>query len=152
MATAALAVTVFLHVLGAALWVGGTLTLVVVNRLLKRLLPEGEHARILGRIGRGATPVLAAGLLLAILTGLELFRVRYAGFTVLLDGGFWSTTFGTVFAWKGLAILLTVAAAGLHGILAARGLLRGRAAASLGIATAVLGLLILLLGATLRWL
>ncbi|HWG92233.1 MAG TPA: hypothetical protein VNZ52_15390 [Candidatus Thermoplasmatota archaeon] len=137
----------FLHVLGASLWVGGAITILVVNRLLRRTVPAEAHREALTRVGRGAMPLLLGGLAVAALTGLELLRLRGYGLNPAGFQALANSTFGLLLGWKALAILASVGAAAAHGILAAR----GRPVRGLALVTVVTGLLILFLGAGLRW-
>jgi uncharacterized membrane protein len=126
---------VFLHVLGAAAWVGGQLALAPMTRALRETLPPEARRPALRALARRAQPVLWAGLVLAAASGLLLLRYHGAS---------------PIVAWK---VALTVAAAvgaGAHTLAPRRGW--PPAVTGLGAAVALLaGLALVALGAALRW-
>ncbi|MHB8604384.1 MAG: hypothetical protein ACYDCK_03930, partial [Thermoplasmatota archaeon] len=67
-----LALLVFLHILGASLWVGGQIALAGIVGVLRRALPETSRRETLRAVANGAQPILWSGLVLAALSGLVL--------------------------------------------------------------------------------
>lgn len=108
----------FVHVTGAALWVGGQLLLVVVVLpLARRRLPAEQRATVVSAIGRRFAQLTVAGFLpVQVATGIAL--AARAGVTpgMLADSGYGRT----LAAKLGLLTIAMLAAAG-HGIAIGRG-------------------------------
>ncbi|WP_084965543.1 hypothetical protein [Thermoactinospora rubra] len=102
----------FLHVLGAALWVGGQLTVsLVVLPLARRTLPDEQRALLLRAVGRRFGVVtLAAFLPLQVATGLVLAARNHVTWASLGQPGY-----GRILAAKLALFCAVLAAAGLHG-------------------------------------
>jgi uncharacterized membrane protein len=121
---------VSLHVLGAALWIGGQLVLAPATRVLR------DDRDRLRAVARAAQPTLWSGLALAAATGVLLVARRGL-------------------AWSGLptakAALVVLAAAGaaLHVVAGRRRWAPGLVGAGAGVALAA-GLALVVLGAMLR--
>src|SRR5581483_5301866 len=130
MADAWLVALVSLHVLGAALWVGGQLVLAPATRALR-----GERDRMRA-VANAAQPVLWTGLALAMATGALLVAWR---------GLAWSG----LPAWKLALALVAAAGAALHVVAGRRRMSSGLVGAGAGVALAA-GLALVVLGATLR--
>ncbi|GES27303.1 hypothetical protein Aple_102030 [Acrocarpospora pleiomorpha] len=102
----------FLHVLSAALWVGGQLTVsLVVLPLARRLLDEHRRAEVLRAVGRRFGIVTAAVFLpVQLATGVALAWRKGVTWASLADPGY-----GRILAAKLLLFCAVMAAAGLHG-------------------------------------
>ncbi|HEV8359149.1 MAG TPA: hypothetical protein VGR28_01700 [Candidatus Thermoplasmatota archaeon] len=144
--TGSLALLVFLHVLGAAVWVGGTVVVSVAARALRGSLPPDAFRGAMVTLGQRARPVLWGGFALAALSGLLLLARSGAP---LGAAAFWGSSFGQLLALKGALVLLAGATAGLH---ARIGHAPGRRAwvVRLGIASTLLAVLAMLAGAMMR--
>jgi len=145
---------VFLHVLGAALWVGGTAGILSLNRALKGRLPDEVRRDVIRLNGRVAGPVLAAALALAVASGWWLASER--GIPLNHD----------LIEAKGALVILSAAALTGH-ILIGRKRRRDTATGpdarraakpahtalniTLGLSLVAAGLGLLYLGARLRW-
>lgn len=105
------------HVLAAAIWVGGTVALVFVAvPPLQRL--EGEtRARLLRELGRRWRPIGWSALGIAVLTGLGLAAYDHAFDTA-------PTSFDWVLGAKGALVGILVAGAYLHDYVLGPGLAR----------------------------
>jgi uncharacterized membrane protein len=121
---------VSLHVLGAALWVGGQIVLAPATRVLR-----GERDRMRA-VANAAQPVLWSGLALAAATGALLVARR---------GLPWSG----LPAAKALLALAAAAGAALHVVAGRRRMSPGLVGAGAGLALAA-GLALVVLGAMLR--
>ncbi|MEV1249443.1 hypothetical protein ACIBO2_58080 [Nonomuraea sp. NPDC050022] len=102
----------FLHVLSAALWVGGQITVsLVVLPLARRLLEEQRRAKMLTAVGRRFGIITAAALLPVQLgTGVALAWRKGVTWASLTDPGY-----GRILAAKLLLFCAVMAAAALHG-------------------------------------
>ncbi|SFI22016.1 hypothetical protein SAMN05216275_10244 [Streptosporangium canum] len=121
----------FLHVLSAALWVGGQLTVsLVVLPLARRLLDEQRRAKMMSAVGRRFGIVTAAVFLPVQLgTGVALAWRKGVTWASLADPGY-----GRILVAKLLLFCAVMAAAGLHGWASATarpGLARAMAVAAL---------------------
>ncbi len=109
------AVLVFIHLLAAAVWVGGFVAIVVVVRAARESLEPDQRVAFFRALGRGYGIVGGIALLVALATGAVLLAGR--------DGG-WDAA-ATVAAVLGAAIVLATAA----GVRQARAMTRLRQAA-----------------------
>ncbi|MEU8108607.1 hypothetical protein AB0C18_33360 [Nonomuraea muscovyensis] len=102
----------FLHVLGAALWVGGQLTVsLIVLPLARRLLDGERRATVLRAVGRRFGLFTAAVFLPVQLgTGVAIAVRKGVTWASLLEPGY-----GRVLAAKLLLFCAVMLAAGLHG-------------------------------------
>ena len=69
-------VSVALLVLGAAIWVGGIVTIVLVHRVAARTLPAGQRVPFFRALGRAYGVTAGAALLFALAGGGVLLRHR----------------------------------------------------------------------------
>jgi putative copper export protein len=108
----------FVHVLGAALWVGGQLALsLVVLPIARRRLSEADQPRVLTPIGRRfGLLTLVVMLPLQVATGVGLAVHHGVTWASLAEPGY-----GRVLAAKLGLVIIAMGAAGLHGVLTARG-------------------------------
>ena len=108
----------FVHVAGAALWVGGQLTLTfVVLPLARRALSDEARAEVLPAVGRRFARITVAGFLpVQVATGVALAAHVGVGFDTLLEPGYGRT----LTAKLALVVVAMLTAAG-HGIAAAGG-------------------------------
>ena len=79
----------FVHVAGAALWLGGQLTLTfAVVPLAGRLLPTGDRARVVHAVGRRFARITLAGFLpLQVATGVALASHHGVTFASMAEPG-----------------------------------------------------------------
>jgi uncharacterized membrane protein len=105
----------FTHVAGAALWVGGQLTLtLVVLPLARRALSDENRARVMPAVGRRfARITLVAFLPSQVLTGIALAAHR--GVTV---GSLAEPGYGRTLAAKLILVVVAMGTAAGHGIAA----------------------------------
>jgi putative copper export protein len=98
------------HVLAAALWVGGTVALVFAGVPAIRLLDARERGPLLRTLGRRWRPIGYGSLLALGLTGLVLADEHFAlDWDVLSE-----TTFGRLLAVKSVLVVTLVASAIMH--------------------------------------
>lgn len=128
----------FLHVLSAAVWVGGLVILTFyVNPTIKEGLPQDESAPIVTRLGKRVGITLMAVLMpVLIATGVALLAHRGVRAATLL-----SSSYGRIlFAKLGLVVVVVVVAA-IHGVVTSRG--QKALSRVLSIATVVISVFIL---------
>jgi uncharacterized membrane protein len=108
----------FAHVVGAALWVGGQLTLtLIVLPLARRSMPADQQAAVVPAIGRRfARLTLAAFLPVQVATGLAL--AAHAGVTPATVA---QPGYGRTLAAKLALVAAAMLAAAGHGVAASRG-------------------------------
>ncbi|MET8862324.1 hypothetical protein ABZW11_05130 [Nonomuraea sp. NPDC004580] len=102
----------FLHVLGAALWVGGQLTVsLVVLPLARRLLDDERRGQVLNAVGRRfGLLTVAAFLPVQLATGVAIAWHKGVTWASLAEPGY-----GRILAAKLLVFCAVMAAAGVHG-------------------------------------
>jgi len=105
------------HLLAAAVWVGGTIALVFVAVPPVQKLEGEVRARLLRELGRRWRPIGWSALGVAVLTGLGL-----AGYDHAFDSA--PTSFDVVLAVKGALVGLLAAGAYLHDYVLGPGLAR----------------------------
>ncbi|MBB6347367.1 hypothetical protein ACWGH8_06180 [Nonomuraea muscovyensis] len=134
----------FLHVLGAALWVGGQLTVsLIVLPLARRLLDGERRATVLRAVGRRFGLFTAAVFLPVQLgTGVAIAVRKGVTWASLLEPGY-----GRVLAAKLLLFCAVMLAAGLHGWASGTG--RAGTARALAVASLVGSLGVVLLATAL---
>ncbi|MCU0267087.1 MAG: hypothetical protein MUF83_00430 [Acidimicrobiales bacterium] len=130
----------FVHILGAIVWVGGQLTLtLVVTPVARELLPEEQRAVVMRTAGkRYAFVTNAIALPLQLATGLALtFHWGVDSNKFEVDG--WGELLGA----KLLVVLVSIGFAGAHGVMAAkRNSVASRNFALAGLAASVLVVLL----------
>ncbi len=97
-----------LHVLAAAVWVGGTVALVFIAVPMARMFEGADRARALRRLGAGWRPIGWSALAILVGTGLVL-----AGEDGVYSGEA-STRFYAVFAVMMLLVVALIAGAYVH--------------------------------------
>ncbi|WP_433411565.1 hypothetical protein ACQP1V_22960 [Microtetraspora malaysiensis] len=134
----------FLHVLTAALWVGGQLTVsLVVLPLARRLLDAEQRATVLNAVGRRFGVFTAAMFLpVQIGTGVAMAWRKGVTWASLMEPGY-----GQILAAKLALFCAVMAAAGAHGVASAKG--RPRLARVLAVASLVGSVGIIVLAAAL---
>jgi uncharacterized membrane protein len=108
----------FLHVLSAALWVGGQLAVsLVLLPIARRLLEPDQRARVLREVGRRFGVITVAFFLpVQIATGIALARHNEVTWSSLAH-----TDYGRTLAAKLVLFAVVMLAAGLHGLASGRG-------------------------------
>ena len=105
---------VFLHVLGAAIWVGGIFFLAAVAVPIARRFDPATRARIVTEAGRQFRLIGWTTLAVMVVTGAYAATVRGATLQNVLDGSFWATTFGRTLAEKLVLVALMAAVSFVH--------------------------------------
>ncbi|MEU6722272.1 hypothetical protein AB0K40_14990 [Nonomuraea bangladeshensis] len=108
----------FLHVLGAALWVGGQLSVsLVLLPLARRLLDEQRRGQVLSAVGRRFGLLTAAVFLpVQLATGVAIAWHKGVTWASLAEPGY-----GRILAAKLVLFCAVMAAAGAHGWLTGAG-------------------------------
>jgi putative copper export protein len=105
-----------LHLLAAAVWVGGTVALVFIAVPMARMFEGEDRARALRRLGQGWRPL--GWSMLAVLAGSGLVLAGFAG----VFSGEASTRFYAIFAVKVALVAALVAGAFVHDFVLGPGL------------------------------
>lgn len=106
--------SVWLHILAAAVWIGGMVFLALVLVPLLRRSPDRRQASVmLQAAGRRLRVVGWAALGVLIATGVFNFGYR-AGWDDILAPSRWREAFGTAFEWKLGLVALTLVMSVLH--------------------------------------
>lgn len=101
----------WLHLMGAILWVGGQIFLAAVVLPVARLeLDEGQRARVSGQMGRRFATLSSAALALLIVTGALLALLHGVSASMLVV-----TTWGHVLLAKAALVGLVLALTVVHG-------------------------------------
>jgi len=160
-------VVLWLHILAGAVWVGGLVSLTFFAVILKEAVSLPERIRVMGALGRKMSWVFWSMLLIAILTGLGNVMARGLPVTALLDLNLLAKTrFGQLVLIKSLMVVAVLVLTWYHSFVAGPRLLekgvegkadretirrlRMRVVMANGL-NIILGVLILLIGALLRY-
>ncbi len=109
---------VWLHVLAAAVWLGGMVFLVLVLVPVVRRQEYGQHAsRLVHLTGTRFRAVGWICLGLLAVTGLINLWYRGIGWAVLSSAGFWASPFGSLLGWKLLVVAAILALSACHDFL-----------------------------------
>lgn len=101
----------WLHLMGAILWVGGQIFLVAVVLPVARLaLDDGQRARLAGQLGRRFARLSSGALALLIVTGALLALLHGVSASMLVV-----TTWGLVLLAKAALVGLVLALTVVHG-------------------------------------
>jgi copper resistance protein D len=106
--------SVYVHILGAMVWVGGMLFLSLVAVPVARRLPPPERARLLDAIGRRFRVVGWSCVALLIATGIVNSGYRGVTWGSLASGAILDTTFGRLLCLKLLIVAAMLAITALH--------------------------------------
>jgi uncharacterized membrane protein len=108
--------SVVLHVLAAMVWLGGTLSLVLVGApVLRAVEPPEVRQRLFDAIGRRLRRVGWSAVALLVMTGLYNTWVRgWLRRAVLADAAFWRTDQGRTFGVKLVAVGLMLVVGAVH--------------------------------------
>jgi uncharacterized membrane protein len=106
--------SVWLHILGAMVWVGGMLFLALVMVPVARRLPPGERAVLLAAIGQRFRLVGWLSLLLILLTGLVISGYRGVTGEAVATGALLASPWGRLFAAKMGLVAIMVALTLIH--------------------------------------
>jgi putative copper resistance protein D len=106
---------VTVHVLAALLWLGGMFFLGVVGApVLRAIEPPALRAELFTRLGERFRTVGWWSIGILIVTGVLNLHNRGLLSSTLLDGAFWSTSYGTALAWKLAAVTVMVSVSAVH--------------------------------------
>lgn len=106
--------SVYLHILGAMVWVGGMLFLSLVAVPVARRLPPPERARLLDAIGRRFRVVGWSCVALLIATGIVNSYYRGVTWGDFASGAILDTTFGRLYCLKLASVAAMLAITALH--------------------------------------
>jgi uncharacterized membrane protein len=106
--------SVYLHILGAMVWVGGMLFLSLVVVPVARRLPPGERAQLLDAIGRRFRVVGWSCVALLIVTGIINSGYRGVTWGSLASGAILDTSFGRLLCLKLALVGAMVVVTALH--------------------------------------
>jgi copper resistance protein D len=106
--------SVYLHILGAMVWVGGMLFLSLVAVPVARRLPPPERARLLDAVGRRFRVVGWSCVALLIVTGIVNSGYRGVTWGSLASGAILDTTFGRLLCLKLAIVAAMVLVTALH--------------------------------------
>ncbi len=109
---------VWLHVLAAAVWLGGMVFLALVLVPVVRRSEYREHApRLVHLTGTRFRAVGWVCLGVLIVTGFVNLWYRGIGWAVLSNAGFWASPFGGLLGWKLLVVAVALALSAYHDFL-----------------------------------
>ncbi len=109
---------VWLHVLAAAIWLGGAVFLSLVLVPVVRRPEYRQHAsRLFQLTGRRFRTVGWICLGVLAMTGLANLWYRGIAWAVLANSGFWASPFGSLLGWKLLIVATILALAAYHDFL-----------------------------------
>lgn len=93
--------SVWLHIVAAAIWIGGMLFLgLVLVPALRKGSFESVRVALLHETGVRFRMVGWIVLLILVITGMTNLVYRGIGFSVLFDVGIWQSAWGRLLAWK----------------------------------------------------
>lgn len=121
-------VAVFLHVVGATVWVGGIFFLAAVAVPVARRFDPATRSRIVAEAGRQFRLIGWTTLAAMVVTGAYAATVRGATLQNVLDGTFWTTAFGRTLAMKLVLVGLMVAVSFVHDFVVGPAATRAQAA------------------------
>ncbi len=108
-------VSMWVHILAAAFWIGGSLFLALV------LIPGLRASSLRDRMDELVTAVAqrfswAAWICFGLVVATGVFNVVYRGMTLegIASGEFWRSWYGEVLAWKLTLVLLILLLSGFH--------------------------------------
>ena len=152
---------VWLHLVAAMVWIGGTLFIVLVLvPMLRRPEWQGQAAQLVQTIGHRFRQVSWSVLLVLLATGVSNLFLRGFSLSTLGEATFWTSAFGRILAWKLALVGLILGLSMAHDLWvgprataawrvdpSARETVRLRRAASwMGRVNLLLGLVVVLLG------
>ncbi len=106
--------SVFLHLLGAIVWVGGMLFLALVVVPVARRLPPAERGALFGALGRRFRAVGWACIALLIVTGLINSAFRGLTWGSLFSGQIFGSVFGRILGVKLALVAVILALSVIH--------------------------------------
>lgn len=146
------------HVLAAVVWLGGMFFIALVGApVLRRIESASARTELLRVLGGRFRSIAWAAIAVLLMTGVANLGFRsQLGWDTLGSPAFWDTRYGTVLGWKLAAVAVMIVVSALHdfvlGPMASRDEPRSpeavrarRAAAWLGRANAVVGILVVYL-------
>lgn len=155
--------SVWLHIVAAAVWVGSMAFFALVVAPVIRASPREAVGPLVRLLGVRFRVLGWACLAVLVLTGISNLVIRGFGVSELVSGAFWGTPFGRALAWKLVVVAGVIGSTLAHDLLftaraigrlgedpSAPDVVRRRKIASwLGRATLLLSLAVLLLAVTL---
>ena len=106
---------VWLHILAAAVWLGGMVFLALVLVPVVRRPEYREHAsRLVHLTGVRFRTVGWVCLGALVVTGFANLWYRGIGWAALSNAGFWTTPFGSLLGWKLLVVAVILALSAYH--------------------------------------
>lgn len=106
---------VWLHILAAAVWLGGMVFLALVLVPVVRRPEYREHAsRLVHLTGLRFRVVGWVCLGVLAVTGFVNLSYRGIGWAALSNAGFWASPFGTLLGWKLLIVAVVLALSAYH--------------------------------------
>ena len=106
--------SVFAHLVGAMVWVGGMLFLALVVVPVARQLPPAERAALFDKVGRRFRAVGWACVALLIATGLVNSWYRGVRWDGVASGGLFGSEFGRVLAAKLALVAVMLVLSAIH--------------------------------------
>jgi uncharacterized membrane protein len=121
-------ISVWLHVVAAAIWVGGLLFFAMVLVPIVKRLGRPATLDFVSAAGRGFRRVGWASLAVLFVTGAYNLLARWTDWHGLVDAHFWSSQFGTTLAAKLTLVVLIVVTTVAHDVWGTRAVARMEAA------------------------
>ncbi len=107
-------ITVFLHVLGAIIWLGGILFLAVVAVPVARQLEPVARAKVTAGLGKQFRVVGWTTLAVMLVTGIYAASFRGATWENVFDGSFWVGPFGRTLLEKLVLVAIMAVISFIH--------------------------------------
>jgi putative copper export protein len=139
------ALSIWLHLVAAAAWVGSMIFFAAVAvPVLRRDDVRGPLPLLIGQLGARYRVFGWVALAVLVVTGVVNLHYRGVTWALVFDGGFWSTSFGRALGWKLAFVAIVLGLTAAHERFAA-----GRAASWLGRTVLLASLAILFFAAAL---
>lgn len=106
--------SVYVHLLGAVVWVGGMLFLALVAIPVLRNLQDQPRAELVARMGERFRPVAWTCIVLLVVTGILNLTYRGVSWESVLTGRLWQSPFGQMLAWKLGFVLVAILLSAVH--------------------------------------
>jgi putative copper resistance protein D len=106
--------SVYVHILGAVIWVGGMLFLALVVVPVSRRLPSAERGAFIGAIGRRFRAVGWACIALLVVTGAMSSGYRGVTWESIASGRLFGSAFGRILATKLALVAAMLVLSAIH--------------------------------------